>query len=159
MPGIQCATSILVAICLATSVLAAPAGTSSALESTATAPYASENSNNILWTETQNTTPEPIRGNFGATVLGPQNVAVDLQNADLLAPPTTDAGTVYVSSFSLWCSLVSSACSFSGNAKWPFGLSHNRLQTGGWARQQNGRCLLRYTFRSYVSDTILLQSQ
>ena len=26
----------------------------------------------------------------------------------------------------------------SGNAKWPFSLSHNRLQTGGWARQQNG---------------------
>ena len=26
---------------------------------------------------------------------------------------------------------------FSGNAKWPFSLSHNRLQTGGWARQQN----------------------
>ena len=25
----------------------------------------------------------------------------------------------------------------SGNAKWPFALSHNRLQTGGWARQQN----------------------
>jgi hypothetical protein len=28
----------------------------------------------------------------------------------------------------------------SGNAKWPFSLSHNRLQTGGWARQQNGQC-------------------
>ena len=25
----------------------------------------------------------------------------------------------------------------SSNAKWPFSLSHNRLQTGGWARQQN----------------------
>ena len=29
---------------------------------------------------------------------------------------------------------------YSQNAKWPFGLSHNRLQTGGWARQQNGSC-------------------
>lgn len=27
----------------------------------------------------------------------------------------------------------------SGNAKWPFGLSSNRLQTGGWARQQNSQ--------------------
>ena len=26
----------------------------------------------------------------------------------------------------------------SGAAKWPMSLSHNRLQTGGWARQQNG---------------------
>ncbi|KAJ3541426.1 hypothetical protein NM688_g6085 [Phlebia brevispora] len=50
--------------------------------------------------------------------MGPQDVALDQQNPDLLAPPTTDAGTV-------------------GNAKWPFSLSHNRLQTGGWARQQN----------------------
>jgi hypothetical protein len=24
------------------------------------------------------------------------------------------------------------------NAKWSFTLSSNRLQTGGWARQQNG---------------------
>lgn len=28
---------------------------------------------------------------------------------------------------------------YRGNAKWPFSLSHNRLQTGGWARQQNGK--------------------
>lgn len=26
-----------------------------------------------------------------------------------------------------------------GNVKWPFSLSNNRVQTGGWARQQNGR--------------------
>lgn len=26
-----------------------------------------------------------------------------------------------------------------GNAKWPLSLSGNRLQTGGWARQQNGK--------------------
>ena len=25
----------------------------------------------------------------------------------------------------------------SPNAKWPMSLSYNRLQTGGWARQQN----------------------
>ena len=27
----------------------------------------------------------------------------------------------------------------SQNAKWPLALSHNRLQTGGWARQQNSK--------------------
>lgn len=43
---------------------------------------------------------------------------IDRQNPDFLAPPTTDNGDV-------------------SNAKWPFGLSHNRIQTGGWARQQN----------------------
>ena len=39
---------------------------------------------------------EGVRGGLGASVLGPQNVVIDLQNADLLAPPSTDAGTVYV---------------------------------------------------------------
>lgn len=26
----------------------------------------------------------------------------------------------------------------SENVKWPFSLSHNRMQDGGWARQQSG---------------------
>ncbi|KIP11064.1 hypothetical protein PHLGIDRAFT_21943 [Phlebiopsis gigantea 11061_1 CR5-6] len=101
-------------------VSAAPAGTVvvSAAEASSTAPYASENANRVLWSETDASTPQPIRDTLGTTILGPQNVEVDLQNPDLLAPPSTDAGTV-------------------GNAKWPFSLSHNRLQTGGWARQQN----------------------
>lgn len=46
----------------------------------------------------------------------------DRLSPDFLAPPSTDAGSVE-------------------NAKWPFSLSHNRLQTGGWARQQNGLSL------------------
>ena len=29
----------------------------------------------------------------------------------------------------------------SDNFKWPFSLSHNRLQTGGWARNQNSQCI------------------
>ncbi|KAI0312714.1 oxalate decarboxylase, partial [Amylostereum chailletii] len=62
--------------------------------------------------------PAPIRGSLGASILGPVNVALEQQNPDLLAPPTTDHGSI-------------------GNAKWPMSLSHNRLQTGGWARQQN----------------------
>jgi len=44
---------------------------------------------------------------------------MELQNPDLLAPPTTDNGEL-------------------SNMKWPFSLSHNRLANGGWARQQNG---------------------
>ncbi|KAI0701226.1 oxalate decarboxylase [Cytidiella melzeri] len=94
---------------------------SSSLETSqpgATVAPASDNPNDILWLPDSNVTPEAIRGSLGANVIGPQNVPMDLQNADILAPPTTDSGTV-------------------GNAKWPFSLSHNRLQTGGWARQQN----------------------
>jgi len=63
-------------------------------------------------------TPEGIRGSLGANILGPVNPIVESENPDFLAPPTTDNGDVM-------------------NAKWPMALSHNRLQTGGWARQQN----------------------
>ncbi|EIM89788.1 oxalate decarboxylase [Stereum hirsutum FP-91666 SS1] len=74
--------------------------------------------NGPLYTPGADIQPEPIRGTLGGTILGPQNIAIDQQNPDMLAPPTTDHGDV-------------------PNAKWPFSLSHNRLQTGGWARQQN----------------------
>ncbi|KAH9902959.1 oxalate decarboxylase [Cubamyces lactineus] len=83
-----------------------------------TVPLASDNPNGILFLPDSNVVPQAIRGSLGANILGPQNIPIELQNADLLAPPTTDAGNVQ-------------------NAKWPFALSHNRLQTGGWARQQN----------------------
>ncbi|KAJ3533783.1 hypothetical protein NM688_g7235 [Phlebia brevispora] len=85
-----------------------------------TVPYASDDPNAVEWNPaTEQSAPQAIRGSLGATILGPQNVPIDIQNPDLLAPPTTDAGTV-------------------GNAKWPMSLSKNRIQTGGWARQQNG---------------------
>ncbi|EPQ59336.1 oxalate decarboxylase [Gloeophyllum trabeum ATCC 11539] len=101
-------------------VCAAPAGTTSAsaADSSPTVPLASDNPNYPLWNDTVDYPPQPIRGPFGANQLGPQNIAIDKQNPDLLAPPTTDAGTVL-------------------NAKWPLALSHNQLHTGGWARQQN----------------------
>lgn len=102
MPTMKLAASILAVACLAASTLAAPAGTSpaSAPASSPTAPYASDNSNKLLWSESQDVSPQPIRGTLGATILGPQNLATDLQNADLFAPPSTDSGTVYVADFS-----------------------------------------------------------
>ncbi|KAH9889525.1 oxalate decarboxylase [Cubamyces lactineus] len=83
-----------------------------------TVPYASDDANYWLWNETTKTDPQPERGKLGANILGPQNVPIDKQNPDILTPPTTDQGTV-------------------GNAKWPFSLSKNQLNTGGWVRQQN----------------------
>lgn len=81
--------------------------------------------------------PAPIRDTLGATIVGPQNTPLQFENPDFLAPPSTDAGNVQ-------------------NAKWPFTLSHNRLQTGGWARQENSMyfslpliSVIRYT-RSYI---------
>ncbi|EJF64733.1 oxalate decarboxylase [Dichomitus squalens] len=102
----------------ANSASALASGTSSALPASETVAFASDDPNDILWSQNSTTNPQPIRESLGAKILGPQNIPVALQNPDLLAPPTTDSGNIQ-------------------NAKWPLALSHNRLQTGGWARQQN----------------------
>ncbi|KAF5342909.1 hypothetical protein D9758_015403 [Tetrapyrgos nigripes] len=112
---------------LVSSIALAPSGTLqqlasstlSGIDATATVSFASTDPNPELWgPESDPSVPTAQRGTLGATIIGPTNPELELQNADLLAPPTTDHGDV-------------------PNAKWPFSLSHNRLQTGGWARQQN----------------------
>ena len=60
--------------------------------------------------------PKPRRGKKGGTILGPRNINIEAENRDVLAPPSTDAGTV-------------------PNLKWSFADSHMRLEKGGWARQ------------------------
>jgi oxalate decarboxylase len=60
--------------------------------------------------------PEPIRAGDGAAILGPHNVQIERENPDHLVPPETDSGTV-------------------PNLKFSFAAAHNRLQTGGWARE------------------------
>lgn len=59
---------------------------------------------------------EPIRGTWGASILGPRNIPVERENPDLLAPPETDAGTV-------------------PNLKFSYSAARNRLAAGGWARE------------------------
>ena len=65
-------------------------------------------------------TAQPIRGDDGASVLGPRNLAVAAENPDLQHPPATDHGD-------------------SPNLKWSFADSHMRLEDGGWARQTTVR--------------------
>ncbi|KAG8701464.1 hypothetical protein FRC09_005350 [Ceratobasidium sp. 395] len=100
-----------------TSSVAASSTIDSSLPSP-TVPYASDDLNESYLDKFQKENPEPIRGSRGAAILGPQNVPLDRQNPDLLDGPSTDNGAV-------------------SNVKWPFSLSHNRVQDGGWARQQN----------------------
>jgi oxalate decarboxylase len=66
------------------------------------------------------TDPQPIQGKLGANIIGPRNPAVERQNPDMLAPPRTDKGSV-------------------PNLKWPFALSHQRIEKGGWARETTAR--------------------
>ena len=87
--------------------------------------YTDSNPNKELWHVGSKIVPQPQRGTLGASILGPQNVPLELQNADLFAPPTTDHGSV-------------------PNFKWPFSLSHSKLKEGGWSREQNGQRLQCY---------------
>jgi oxalate decarboxylase len=66
--------------------------------------------------ENKNTNPEPIRGDRGASILGPRNLPLELENPDLLASPDTDSGTL-------------------PNLKFSFSTARNRLAPGGWARE------------------------
>jgi oxalate decarboxylase len=60
--------------------------------------------------------PQPIRDGLGAPIMGPRNVPLEQENPDLLASPDTDSGTI-------------------PNLKFSFAAAHNRLVTGGWARE------------------------
>ena len=60
--------------------------------------------------------PQPIVDGRGATILGPRNVPIERENPDVLVAPVTDAGTI-------------------PNLKFPYALAHNRVLSGGWARE------------------------
>ncbi len=59
---------------------------------------------------------QPIRGKWGASIMGPRNVDLERQNPDQVAPPRTDHGSM-------------------PNLKFSFATAHNRLLDGGWARE------------------------
>lgn len=63
---------------------------------------------------------EPIRGNEGARMLGPHNVARETQSPDRLRPPATDSGTL-------------------PTLRWSFADSHIKMRDGGWSRQTTSR--------------------
>ena len=59
---------------------------------------------------------QPVVDGRGATILGPRNVAIERQNPDAVIAPVTDAGTV-------------------PNLKFSYAAAHNRVLSGGWARE------------------------
>jgi oxalate decarboxylase len=68
----------------------------------------------------RNEDPQPIRGDRGASVLGPRKIPLERENPALLASPDTDAGTI-------------------PNLKFSFAAARNRLAPGGWAREVTSR--------------------
>ena len=64
----------------------------------------------------QDPKPYPNKGDRSASAPGPGNAPLDTQNPDSFLPPPTDAGGVQT-------------------FKYPFALSHKRMQEGGWSRE------------------------
>jgi oxalate decarboxylase len=60
--------------------------------------------------------PQPIRGDEGAPIMGPHNRQLERENLHMLVPPETGSGTI-------------------PNLKYSFDAAHNRLLSGGWARE------------------------
>src|SRR6202522_4034014 len=60
--------------------------------------------------------PYPTKGDKSSSAPGPGNAPIDAQNPDSFLPPQTDAGGVQT-------------------FKYPFGISHKRMQQGGWSRE------------------------
>src|SRR5882762_6675910 len=60
--------------------------------------------------------PYPTKSDKSASAPGPGNPPLDAQNPDSFLPPPSDAGSVQT-------------------FKYPFGLSHKRMQEGGWSRE------------------------
>ncbi|KAK7467478.1 hypothetical protein VKT23_004531 [Stygiomarasmius scandens] len=59
--------------------------TDSGVDATATVPFASTNPNVPLWgPDSDPSVPAPERNQLGASILGPDNTPIDLQNPDLL---------------------------------------------------------------------------
>ena len=81
-------------VSMASSSSASGTSTSSAADATSTVPYASDDPNGVQWNETSTATPQAERSTVGSTILGPHNVPLELQSPALLAPPTSDSGSV-----------------------------------------------------------------
>ena len=104
MINLSCAVALLLVLSSIPSAVSAPpqvfssspsgTSTSTILEPSATVVPISLNPNEPLWNASVVDTPQAIRGSLGATVIGPTDAEIVKQNPDLLAPPTTDAGTV-----------------------------------------------------------------
>lgn len=60
--------------------------------------------------------PYPTKNDRSVSAPGPGNPSMDQQNPDSFLPPATDAGGVQT-------------------FKYPFGISHKRMQKGGWSRE------------------------
>src|ERR1700683_316996 len=72
--------------------------------------------NNVPQSSVNQEQLRPVRGSWGARIMGPQNLSLERDNPDMLSSPSTDAGTI-------------------PNLKFSYSMARNRLAPGGWARE------------------------
>src|SRR5690625_5310139 len=70
--------------------------------------------------QTTDPLPQPKIGKRGGQIFGAHNPELEWQNPDMLTPPDTDHGTM-------------------PSLKWPYALSHTRVEDGGWSREVTTR--------------------
>jgi hypothetical protein len=61
-----------------------------------TVPLASDDPNYLAYPPGTSGPAQPIRGDLGAAIIGPQNTPIQQQNPDIIASPSTDSGNVCV---------------------------------------------------------------
>ena len=57
---------------------------------------ASDDPNSLAYPPGTSGPAQPIRGDLGANIIGPQNLPIQQENPDIVAPPSTDSGDMYV---------------------------------------------------------------
>jgi oxalate decarboxylase len=77
----------------------------------------------------------PTKDDRSSSAPGPGNPAIDAQNPDSFLPPQTDAGGVQT-------------------FKYPFGISHKRMQEGGWSREVHWHTAAEWSIMLYGNARI-----
>ncbi|CUA77369.1 Oxalate decarboxylase OxdC [Bacillus subtilis subsp, subtilis str. 168] [Rhizoctonia solani] len=76
------------------SITPSSTSTSGASPPSSTVAYASDDPNGSLLNLYRNGAPEPERGTAGVSILGPQNIPLEQESPDCMAPPPTDSGSI-----------------------------------------------------------------
>lgn len=78
------------------SIVVERSSTSTAPSEAQTVPPASDDPNYPEWSQDTNATVEAEHGTLGATILTNEDIEIEQQNPDSVAPPTTDNGILSV---------------------------------------------------------------
>ena len=92
---IKCQALVFFLVALSTHAAPTSNATASSPAPSSTVPYASNDPNFQIYPQNAAIdNPQPIRGALGASLMSTPNIPIELENPSLLAPPTTDHGSM-----------------------------------------------------------------